>query len=72
MEVSEVIVIDKKIDLDTVMGSYLATFRESNQTSLALAERYALNGKLAVVGKFHLVLLGNILLFHSKVWELSF
>lgn len=51
MEVSEVIVIDKKIDLDTVMGSYLATFRESNQTSLALAERYALNGKLAVVGK---------------------
>lgn len=51
MEVNEVIVINKSIDLEKVMGSYLATFKESNQTSLALAERYALNSKLPVVGK---------------------
>lgn len=51
MEVNEVIVIDKTVDLDTVMGSYLATFREANQTSLALADRYKLNRKLQVVGK---------------------
>lgn len=51
MEVSEVIVIDKSIDLNTVMGSYLATFREANQTSIALADRYKLNRKLQVVGK---------------------
>lgn len=51
MEVSEVIVIDKNVDLNTVMGSYLATFREANQTSIALADRYKLNRKLQVVGK---------------------
>lgn len=51
MEVSEVIVIDKNVELDTVMGSYLSTFKESNQTSLALSQRFNLNGKLKVVGK---------------------
>lgn len=51
MEVNEVIVIDKGIDLDTLMGSYLGTFKESNQTSLAMAARYPLNSKLSVVGK---------------------
>lgn len=51
MQVSEVIVIDKSIPLERVMGSYLATFKEANQTSLALSERYPLNGSLKVVGK---------------------
>ena len=49
MEVAEVVVLSRKYDLDALMGSYLAAFKESNQTSLALAQRYSLNSEYPVL-----------------------
>ena len=49
MEVAEVVVLSRKYDLDALMGSYLAAFKESNQTSLALAQRYSLNSEFPAV-----------------------
>ncbi|HBR86098.1 MAG TPA: ATPase P [Firmicutes bacterium] len=43
MDVTEVVVLSRRYDIDRLMGSYLNSFTESNQTSLALASRYALN-----------------------------
>lgn len=46
MEVNEVVVLDKRINLNVVMGSFLNSFKEFNQTSLALASTYPLNSIL--------------------------
>lgn len=46
MEVSETVVLDKRVDLNAIMGSYLNSFSEANQTSLALSQRYPLNAAL--------------------------
>lgn len=43
MKVSEVKVLNKKLDLEKIIGSFLASFNESNQTSAAIALRYPLN-----------------------------
>lgn len=42
MKVDEVLVINKDFDLNMVMGSYLNSFHENNQTSIALSQRYPL------------------------------
>lgn len=42
MKCSEVLMIDHKYDIEKVMGSYLNSFNESNQTSIALAAAYPL------------------------------
>lgn len=42
MKVSEVKVLNNKIDLDKTIGSFLASFKESNQTSAAIALKYPL------------------------------
>ena len=42
MKCSEVLIIDNRYDLKKVMGSYLNSFQESNQTSIALMSSYPL------------------------------
>jgi len=42
MKVDEVLLINKDYDLEKVMGSYLNSFHENNQTSIALSQRYPL------------------------------
>lgn len=42
MKCSEVLMIDNRYDLKKVMGSYLNSFTESNQTSIALMSAYPL------------------------------
>lgn len=40
MKVAEVVIFDKTYNMDELMGSYLSSFQESNQTSIALANYY--------------------------------
>lgn len=42
MKCNEVLMIDNRYDLKKVMGSYLNSFKESNQTSIALMSAYPL------------------------------
>ena len=42
MRVDEVLMIDSNVDLYKLVGSYLNAFKESNQTSIALSQRYPL------------------------------
>lgn len=49
MEVNEVVILDKTVNINVVMGSFLNSFKEFNQTSLALASRYTLNTVLTPV-----------------------
>lgn len=48
MRVDEVLVVDSQEDLPTLMGSYLNAFKESNQTSIALSQRYPLRNDYRV------------------------
>ena len=48
MRVDEVLVVDSQEDLPTLMGSYLNAFKESNQTSIALSQRYPLKNDYRV------------------------
>lgn len=42
MKVSEVVIFDNSKKMEDIMGSYLSSFEESNQTSIALANYYPL------------------------------
>lgn len=48
MRVDEVLVVDSSEDLPLLMGSYLNAFKESNQTSIALSQRYPLRSDFRV------------------------
>lgn len=49
MEVNEVVYLNKNTDLNTIMGSFLNSFSESNQTTIALAQQFPLNAKLTPI-----------------------
>lgn len=51
MNVEEVVVLDKSFDVPTVMGSYLSSFEENNQTSIALQQAFQFNSVHRVVEK---------------------
>ncbi len=48
MKVDEVLVVDSSVELYKLMGSYLNAFKESNQTSIALSQRYPLRNDYKV------------------------
>ena len=48
MKVDEVLVVDSNVELYKLMGSYLNAFKESNQTSIALSQRYPLRNDYKV------------------------
>lgn len=48
MRVDEVLMIDPSVDLYKLVGSYLNAFKESNQTSIALSQRYPLRSDYKV------------------------
>lgn len=48
MKVDEVLVVDSAFDLYKLVGSYLNAFKESNQTSIALSQRYPLRSDFKV------------------------
>lgn len=48
MKVNEVVIFNNKINIDQVMGAYLGSFNDSNQTSIALQSCYPLNTDLRV------------------------
>lgn len=45
MKVNDMLLLNKKFEIDKVMGSFLASFKEANQTSLALADKFPLNNE---------------------------
>lgn len=45
MEINEIIYLHKDTDLNGIMGSYLNSFIETNQTSIALSQYFTLNNK---------------------------
>lgn len=45
MKVADVKLLNKKFDLPLLMGSFLSSFKEANQTSLALADKFTLNNE---------------------------
>lgn len=45
MEINEIIYLHKNTDLNSIMGSYLNSFTETNQTSIALSQFFNLNSK---------------------------
>jgi cation-transporting ATPase E len=51
MKVDEVLMIDNSYDFTKVMGSYLSSFNESNQTSIALSQRYPLRSDYTPIAK---------------------
>lgn len=48
MKVDEVLMVDSSFELYKLMGSYLNAFKESNQTSIALSQRYPLRSDYKV------------------------
>ena len=48
MKVDEVLMVDSSYDVYRLMGSYLNAFKESNQTSIALSQRYPLRSDYKV------------------------
>lgn len=51
MNVNEIMVIDKDYDIPKIMGSYLATFEDNNQTSIALQQAFEYNSAYRVIDK---------------------
>lgn len=51
MNVEEVVVLDKDFEVPEVMGSYLSSFEENNQTSIALQQAFPFNSTYRVVDK---------------------
>lgn len=51
MRVDEILVVDSSYDLDKLVGSYLNAFPESNQTSIALSQRYPLKKEYIPINK---------------------
>ncbi len=51
MKVDEVLMIDKTFDMDKLLGSYLGAFNESNQTTIALSQRFPLRNDFPIIGK---------------------
>lgn len=51
MRIDEVLVINSAYDMYKLMGSYLNAFPESNQTSVALTQRYPLRKDFIVINK---------------------
>ena len=49
MKVDEILMIDSQYEMPKLMGSYLNAFPESNQTSIALTQRYPLRKDYAVL-----------------------
>ncbi len=49
MRVDEIITIDGSYDLDQLVGSYLNAFSDSNQTSIALSQRFPLKNAYRVI-----------------------
>ena len=49
MKVDEILMIDSQYNMPSLMGSYLNAFPESNQTSIALSQRYPLRKDYAVL-----------------------
>lgn len=51
MKVDEILLIDSSYEMNKLMGSYLNAFPESNQTSIALTQRYPLRKDYIVIDK---------------------
>lgn len=51
MSVEEVVILDKSLDVAKVMGSYLSTFEDNNQTSIALQQAFSYNSEYRVSTK---------------------
>ncbi len=51
MNVNEIMVIDNGYDIKKIMGSYLASFEDNNQTSIALQQAFEYNSDYRVVDK---------------------
>ena len=49
MRVDEILMVDSSYDMNKLIGSYLNAFSESNQTSIALSQRYPLRKDYRVV-----------------------
>lgn len=49
MRVDEVVRIDNSYDLDNLVGSYLNAFNDTNQTSIALSQRFPLKNTYRIV-----------------------
>lgn len=49
MRVNEIVRIDPQYDLDNLVGSYLNAFNETNQTSIALSQRFPLKNTYRVI-----------------------
>lgn len=51
MRVDEILMIDNEYDLDKLVGTYLNSFTDTNQTSIALSQRFPLRQEYKVVNK---------------------
>ena len=51
MRVDEILMIDNSYQMDDLVGSYLSAFSESNQTSIALSQRFPLKKEYKVVNQ---------------------
>ncbi len=49
MRVDEILMVDNNYEMDKLVGSYLSAFPESNQTSIALSQRFPLRKEYRVV-----------------------
>lgn len=49
MRVDEVVKIDSSYDLDNLIGSYLNAFNDTNQTSIALSQRFPLKNTYRII-----------------------
>lgn len=51
MRVDEILIIDNSYEMDKLVGSYLSAFSESNQTSIALSQRFPLKKDYKVINQ---------------------
>ncbi len=51
MRVDEILMIDNSYQMDNLVGSYLSAFSESNQTSIALSQRFPLKKEYKIVNQ---------------------
>jgi cation-transporting P-type ATPase E len=51
MRVDEILMIDNSYELDKLVGSYLGAFPESNQTSIALSQRFPLRKEYKIISQ---------------------
>ena len=49
MRVDEILMVDNSYEMDKLVGSYLSSFPESNQTSIALSQKFPLRKEYRVV-----------------------